>query len=181
MPTSLCEAWCQQKRHQTDKSKNYTLFAVASKHQKSPLCNISWHFKSSFDALVFCITPWGDLYCYDIMNITTFNANNGIYVIYAIITQRTQEERSLPQSQTTAPRSVKRSQKHTVPCAVLSHWSSFSRILGLTRLVHSLAGGDGAHLWLENGTAQIRKAAGLMSGKGSKPKLGLGATLLSLM
>lgn len=71
---------------------------------------------------------------------------------------------------------MKKIQKH----AVLSHWSSFSWILGLTMLVHSLAGDDGAHLWPENGTAQIRRAAGLMSGRSSKPKLGLEVTLLSL-
>lgn len=176
--TALCEARCPQKTHQTSKSKNCTSFVVASKHYKAPLCNLSWHLKSSFDALVFCITPWGDLCCCGIMNITTFNANNGVY---AIITLRPQEVRSLPQCQTTAPRSVKKIQKHSIPCAVLSHWSSFSWILGLGTLGHSLAGDDGAHLWLENGTAQIRKAAGLMSGKGSKPKLGLEATFLSLM
>lgn len=126
---------------------------------------------------MLCITPCGDLCCYDIMIITTFNANNGIY---DIIAQRPQEERSLPQSQT-ASRGVKEIQKHAVPCAVLSHWSSFSWILGLTTLVHSLAGDDAAHLWLENGTAQTRKAAGLISGGGSKPELGLEATLLSLI
>lgn len=58
-------------------------------------------------------------------------------------------------------------------CAVLSHWSSFSWILGLTTLVHSVAGDDGAHLCLESGR--------LLAWCLSKPKLGLEVTLLSLM
>lgn len=65
------------------------------------------------------------------MIITTFKANNGIYDIVTLWP----EERSLLQSQTTAPRGVKKIQKHAVPCDVLSHWSSFSWILGLTMLV----------------------------------------------
>lgn len=146
---------------------------MVSKLHRAPLCNLSCHIKSFFYALVVLhhTLRWPILLWYYI--IITFNANNGIC---PIITQRPQEERSLPQSRTAALGGVKKIQKH----AVLSHWSSFSWILGLTTLVHSLAGDDGAHLWPENGTAQVRKAAGLMSGRSSKPKLGLEVTLLSL-
>lgn len=69
-------------------------------------------------------------------------------------------------------------QKDAVSSVVLPHWSSFNWTLGLTVMMHSLTGGDGAPLWLANWTDQ--NAAVLVAGKTSKLELDLEGALLYL-
>lgn len=151
---------------------------MAFKLHKTPFCKLSLRIKTFFDASVGLhhILRWPVLLWLLLSLLFLI-----LMVQFILPIQHKGQRRSLLLKAKQLHLEMSRKyQKHAVSTAILSHWSSFNCVLGLTTLAHSLTSDDGAHLWLANWADQIRKAGGLISGRSSKLELDLEATLLSL-
>lgn len=179
MSTALWEARSQKNSHQVGKSKNYTPFVVVFKVHKIPLCKLSLHIKSFFDAsaalhdtLRWPVFLWLLLSLLFLILIMQF---------VILIEHRGHRRTSLLLKAKQPHLEVWRKyQKRAVPCAVLPHWSSFNWILGLTTLAHSLTGDDRGPSVAGKLDWSHQEGCWLISGRHSKTELDLEATLLPL-